>query len=183
MKRWLCAIALMLMWAVSGAGSAFAQSVSVGVTVTVEPSPLLANIGPSCAFVVTKKVKTIDCEASLTLEQWTFEPDGWRAMLEVSSVSDLTSGETIPSRNVTLISAEAFNADWGQSVSRVGGPFIPDKAYNGPYNHQQTIAAAKPGFGIGHYTVVLHFQLRAPASQAPGVYVPQWKVSVANSYS
>ena len=183
MKRLIRVVALVVLIVFPGVHLAAAQSASVGISVTILPTPLVFQVGPDCAFVVTPKDKTVDCTVAVALEQWTYEPDGWRAMLTVAAVKDPTSGETIPSRHVTLVFAETFSATWGQAVDPIGGPFIPAKAYNGPFNHVHVVASAKPGFGIGHYTAILHFRLQAPASQASGVYVPEWKINIANTYS
>lgn len=183
MRRWLWPLALAAALLIPGVQIATAQSASVAVSVTVLPAPFVLQVGPDCAFVLTSKVKTVDCVVTAMFGQATYSFDGWRGMLTVTQVRDPISGETIESRNVTLVSAETMSVTWGQTIDAVGGPFVPSKAYNGPYNHQQTIIAAKPGFGNGGYKVILHFRLRAPASQAPGVYAPTWKIDIANSYS
>ena len=183
MWRWLRAFVLATALIAPGFQFAAAQSASVAVSVTVLPAPFVLEMGPGCAFVLTDKAKTVDCVVTAVFGQATYSIYGWRGMLTVTKVRDPISGETIESRNVTLISAEAFNLTWGQAVDPVGGPFVPSKAFNGPYNHKQTLVAAKPGFGNGGYKVVLQFRLRAPASQTPGVYVPTWKIEIANSYS
>lgn len=183
MRRWFGAVAILMLLILPGAPLVGAQSPSVGVRVVVLAAPFQFELGPSCSFVITPKANTVDCVVTAVFGQATYSFAGWRGMLTVTEVRDPISGETIESRNVTLISAEAFSLTWGQAVDPIGGPFVPSKAFNGPYNHQQTIVTAKPGFGNGGYKVVLHFRLRAPASQTPGVYVPNWKIEIANTYS
>ncbi len=183
MKRWLWALALAFVVIASGAGLAAGQSATVAVSVTVEPSPLVFQIGPSCAFVVTPVSTAVDCVVAAVLGQATYNAEGWRALLTAAGVTDPESGQTIPPQNVTLVSAESFTGFWGQALDPVGGPFVPDSALNGPLSRKHAIAAARPGFGNGGYRTVLRFRLQIPPDQAPGVYVPTWKLDVSNSFS
>jgi hypothetical protein len=180
MKRLLFAIACAFILGLPASGAFAQQSASLTLTFTIRPMPLVAEVQPSCQFVVSAGATTADCTASVLVAQPTFEEDGWRMSLAAASIADPRTGSTLPVSALSLVPGSSLSVQGGQPIDTTGGPYLATARLSSTFDSARTILVAEPGFGNGSYLATVNFRLSLPPDAAPGTYVPSWIVGVSN---
>src|SRR3954454_4383747 len=96
MKRMLLALVLAVLFAIPTGSALASQTAFLTLFVTVPASPLLAEVLPGCAFVVTGAEQSVECTAMILLGQPTLEERGWRFNLSVAGLYSESSTEVLP---------------------------------------------------------------------------------------